>query len=101
MAATRIPVSVTFEAGQARYSFPAPSPAGEPSGTPETGGGRLGQGREVVLTGTAKGRGVAYQARYAGAVSGRGGMLTGTQAGTAGGKSFTRRCQMTLGDGRG
>jgi hypothetical protein len=59
----------------------------------ETGSGVLDAGR-LSLTG----KGPGYEARYAGAVSGRGGFLSGVQTG-AGGKSFRRACQLILGDG--
>ncbi len=80
------------------------------SGTATIGGGRgtyevrIGSGRETgtgVLSGgrlNVSGKGPGYEARYAGDVSGRGGFLTGYQAGT-GGKSFRRACQLILGDG--
>jgi hypothetical protein len=99
--AARVPVSVSIDGTRASYSFPAPSESGAPSSANETGSGTLGANRQFVLTGAAGGRGFSYQARYAGELSGRGGLLTGTQTGKAGGKSFTRRCQMTLGNGRG
>lgn len=101
VAAVRVPVSVALDGPRARYSFAAPSEAGTPSSTLETGSGALDSNRRLTLSGSASGRSVSYQARYAGDLSGRGGLLTGTQTGKAGGKTFTRRCQMTLGNGRG
>jgi hypothetical protein len=89
----RVPITVSISGGRASYSFPVGS------GATETGGGNVPD-RQLVLTGTVKGRGISYTARYAGEVGGRGGTLTGSQTGNAGGKSFTRRCQMTLGNGR-
>jgi hypothetical protein len=101
IAAVRVPVSVSIDGTRANYSFPAPSESGGASSATETGTGVLGANRQFVLSGAASGRGLSYQAHYAGELSGRGGLLTGTQTGKAGGKSFTRRCQMTLGNGRG
>jgi len=80
------------------------------SGSATIGGGRgsyeirVGAGREtgngVLVAGrlSLTGKGPGYEARYAGAVSGRGGFLSGVQTG-AGGKSFRRACQLILGDG--
>jgi hypothetical protein len=59
----------------------------------EIGSGVLDAGR-LGLTG----KGPGYEARYSGAVSGRGGFLSGFQTG-AGGKSVRRACQLILGDG--
>jgi hypothetical protein len=59
----------------------------------ETGSGILDKGRLSLA-----GKGPGYEARYAGAVSGRGGFLSGIQTG-AGAKSFRRACQVILGDG--
>jgi hypothetical protein len=101
MAPVRVPLSVAIDGTRASYSFPAPSESGGSSGANEIGSGVLGANRQFVLSGAASGRGLSYQARYSGELSGRGGLLTGTQTGKAGGKSFIRRCQMTLGNGRG
>ena len=100
MTAARVPVTITMAEDHITYAFAAPGPSGQPSGK-ESGGGAFAPGRPVVLTGSARGAGFSYQARYSGDIAGRGGLLGGTQTGTADGHSFTRRCQMSLGNGRG
>jgi hypothetical protein len=72
MPALRAPVTVAITGRTASYTVQAPGGA-------ERGTGQLD----------------------AGEVGGRGGLLTGTHTSKAGSKSVTRRCQMTLGDGRG
>ena len=101
IAAARVPLTLTVEGGRAHFSFAAPSKAGTPSSSSETGGGSVDPNRRIVLTGAVSGRGFTYQSRYVGELSGRGGLLVGSHTGKANGKSFSRRCQMTLGDGRG
>ncbi|MFL5338476.1 MAG: hypothetical protein ACJ8H8_36280 [Geminicoccaceae bacterium] len=96
--AFRAQVTVTISGGRARYTFPAQAPGGASGGT-ETGTGTLGPDRRLVLTGQARGSGFAYTARYAGEVSGRGGLLAGTQTWTIGGKPYSRSCQLLLGAG--
>ena len=59
----------------------------------ETGAGTLSAGKLSLI-----GKGPGYEGRYSGDVSGRGGFLSGYQAGT-GGKNFRRTCQLILGDG--
>jgi hypothetical protein len=96
--ALRVPVTVTISGGRASYTFPAQAP-GSASGGTETGTGTLGPDRRLVLTGQGKGNGLAYTARYAGEVSGRGGLLAGTQTWTISGKPYSRPCQLLLGAG--
>lgn len=93
MAPLRAPVTVAITGRTAAYTVQTPGGA-------ERGTGQLDTSRGIVLSGTAGGA-AGYQARYAGELGGRGGLLTGTHTGKTGGKAFTRRCQMTLGDGRG
>lgn len=88
MAAAKVAVTVEILDGRATYAFRTGA------GT-ETGGGTMA-GRQLVMTGRSGGRG-AYEARYAGEVSGQGGLLTGTQTG----RGFRRACQISLGNGRG
>lgn len=83
--AVRGPITVEISGGRARYNV-----SGE--GGLESGGGSM-MGRQLVLTGKARG----YEARYAGEVGGRGGMLTGTRTGSG----SRRDCQILLGNGRG
>ncbi len=71
-----------------------------PGGGTETGSGVLA-GRSLTLTGSGRGPGFNYTARYAGEASGRGGLLTGRQSWTRGARTGERACQLTLGDGRG
>lgn len=59
----------------------------------EVGTGRLA-GRVLTLSGSAVG---SYTARYTGEITGRGGVLAGTQTPARGGKP--RACQIKLGDG--
>lgn len=90
-------VTVTIEGGRATYTFGAALPSGASASGTETGGGTLSPDRSLALAGRAEGRGYSYRSRYSGQVSGRGGMLTGTQTWSSG----SRTCQLTLGDGRG
>jgi hypothetical protein len=101
IAAARLPISLSLDGANPTYTFPAASPTGQSSGAQEKGSGSLTAGRQLVLTGAAKGTGFSYQAHYSGDVNGRGGMLAGTQTGKVGSQSFTRRCQISLGNGRG
>lgn len=82
--AVRAPVTVEIERGRAHYTV-------RTDGGVETGGGAM-TGRQLALTG----RGNGYEVRYAGEVSGTGGILTGFR--TA--KGSRRPCQMLLGSGR-
>ena len=61
----------------------------------ETGSGVLA-GRRLVLTGSLAGP-AGHAARYAGEITGRGGLLTGTRTPNGGGKALA--CQVILGDG--
>lgn len=90
-------LTVTVSGGRASYSRPLRTP--DPVGTAETGSGAL-SGENLTLTGRARGKGFSYEARYSGALNGRGGLLTGEQTWTHGGKAYRRACQMTLGNGR-
>lgn len=83
--ASRDTFTLTVAAGRASYSI-----AGR-----ETGDGAVSAGR-LTLTGRGGGS-RPYEARYSGAIGGRGGLLVGVQ--TRG--SARRACQMTIGDGRG
>jgi hypothetical protein len=93
MPALRAPVTVAITGRTASYTVQAPGGA-------ERGTGQLDSARGITLAGGSTGAS-GYGARYAGEVGGRGGLLTGTHTSKAGSKSVTRRCQMTLGDGRG
>ena len=85
---------VTITGGRASYSRRLPG------GGTETGGGVLA-GRSLTLTGSGRGPGFSYAARYSGEASGRGGLLTGRQSWTRGARTGDRACQLTLGEGRG
>lgn len=85
--AIRIPIIVEIARGRASYDIGT-------AGLREKGVGALA-GSQLVLTGRGTGR-TPYEARYVGQVSGRGGLLTGTQSG----KGFSRSCQMSIGQGR-
>ena len=98
---------VAFAAGPARDSLRVIVGGGKasyarnlPGGGTESGSGPL-SGRALVLIGAGRGPGYSYTARYSGEVTGRGGLLTGRQTWTRGGKSESRACQLTLGDGKG
>jgi hypothetical protein len=96
--ALRMPVTVTISGSRASYTFPAQAPSGASGGT-ETGTGTLGPDRRLVLSGQGKGNGFTYTARYAGEVSGRGGLLAGTQTWAISGRPYSRPCQLLLGAG--
>ena len=95
-----------FPSGPARDAFRLDIARGRASysrqiagGGSETGSGIL-TGRSLVLTGSGKGRGFTYTARYAGDVGGRGGTLAGSQTFSRAGQATGRRCQVAIGDGR-
>lgn len=85
---------VAITGGRASYSRRLPG------GGTETGSGVLA-GRTLTLTGSGRGPGFIYTARYSGEAGGRGGLLTGRQSWTRGDRTADRACQLTLGDGRG
>ena len=86
--ALRAAGTVTVSGGRATYEFRVGSGR-------ETGAGALA-GRRLTLSGSGRGAAGAYQATYAGEVTGRGGLLIGSQTGQGGTK---RACQLILGDG--
>ena len=81
-------MTLEITGGRASYSFQ--TDLGTERGTGAMTGGTLS------LVGRGPGRG-GYEARYSGAISGRGGLLTGIH--TA--KGFRRACQISVGLGRG
>ena len=90
--ATRERITVTVEGGRATYAYRA-------GGVTESGSGTVVVGR-LTLEGRGRGAAGAYEARYAGELGGRGGLLTGAQVTARGGGAGRRACQMTVGIGR-
>lgn len=107
----RDPFMLEISSGKAAYSRRLPAAdAPDAAGGTETGTGTLAGGR-LSLTGKGVGKGsgvgdgngraASFESRYLGEVSGMGGLLTGIQSWTYRGRSYERRCQISVGNGRG
>ena len=97
----RDPFVLEITSGKASYSRKLTNAdAPDASGSSEAGTGTLAGGR-LSLTGRASWKGSSFDSRYVGEVNGQGGLMSGIQSWTYKGKSYDRRCQISVGNGRG
>lgn len=93
------PFTMTMAGGMAHYTREVQTTAGQVSGRPETGQGRIGADGSLTLEGSAAPSGQhswAYSARYSGRIVGDAVTLRGTQDGTVRTIPHQRPCTIML-----